>query len=62
MKDLQLKFMKLEKSESWSAKQKPNEGETNDYIYWYIWCDNTEHLKGDFRSNEDLVERKFIFY
>ena len=41
MKDLQLKFMKLEKGESSSVKQKPKEGEKREYVHRCIWSDNT---------------------
>ena len=47
MRDLQLKFTKLEKGESSGIKQKPNEGEKGEFVHWCIWCDSTKHLKRD---------------
>ena len=60
--DLQFKFAKLEKGESSDVKKKPNEGEKYDCIFHCIWCDNTQHLKGDCQSLKDALETNIIFY
>ena len=47
MRDLQLKFTKLDKGESSGVKQKPNEGERGEFVSRCIWCDSMEHQKRD---------------
>ena len=62
MRDLQLKFTKLEKGESSSVRQKLNEGEKGEFIRRCIWCDSTEHQKRDCQSHKEALERNVIFY
>ena len=62
MRDLQLKFTKLEKGESSSVRKKPNEGEKGEFVHWYIWCDSMEHQKWDYQSHKGALERNGIFY